>query len=194
MHLRVLGIDPGLSGAFAVLDATDSSPASVVACHTMPLTPTLQNKDQVDVVELERLLLKYDPYDMVALEQVHSRPGEGPVGAFTFGRVLGRIESAVLLHGWPLCEPSPQAWKKLVFAGSGIPLKPDKASQKAAAIALVRSLFPALDLTKSPRSRQAHDGKAEAVCLALYALAHVRRLSALDLAIADTTAKGDTSR
>lgn len=174
--MRTLGIDPGLDGAFAVIEqsAADARPR-IVECDVLPLVQTLQGKNQVDARKLSAAIDRYRTggladFTMAAIEQVHARKGEGPVGAFTFGRTVGRLETVLLLKNIVFVEPTPQTWKRVVLTGSGVTLKSDKESQKEAAIRYVRQMFPDFDLRKTPRCKTDHDGKAEAVCLALYAL------------------------
>lgn len=169
-----LGIDPGLDGGFAVLEESDDCALRVVACDVLPTIETLQGKDQVDPIRLEDELRKYGPYTMLALEQVNSRPTDGHQGAFTFGRVLGRIETVILLNCWPYCNPTPQVWKRVVLTGSGISLAQDRLGQKAQAINYIKSRFPGTCLKKNAKCKVDHDGKAEALCLALYAHKYVK--------------------
>ena len=92
-RVTVLGIDPGNDGAFAVLEEAEGCPLRVAACEVLPTAQTLQGKDVVDPVALEDRLRCFGPYAMLAVEQVGSRPTDGHQGAFTFGRVVGRIEN-----------------------------------------------------------------------------------------------------
>jgi crossover junction endodeoxyribonuclease RuvC len=160
-----LGVDPGLSGAYAVMtDAED-----VLECEMLPVIELVSGKEQVDIHRLE-FMLSAHTFQMAALEQVGVRPGEGPVGAFTFGRTVGRIETILALSNIRCVTPTPQTWKRMVLTASGVVLQSDKESQKAAAIKFIKTRYPAVDLRKNPKCRTDHDGKAEAVCLALYAL------------------------
>ena len=171
---RVLGIDPGVGGAYAVVEERDGKDI-VVACDVLPTAETLQGKDQVDQLALQEALRRHAPYCLAAVEQVGTRPGEGPVGAFTFGRVVGRIETVLVLNGWAAITPTPQVWKRVILTGGGVTLAGDRQGQKRQAIEYVKGRFPGLDLKKSSKSKVDHDGKAEAVCLALYALTYLRR-------------------
>ena len=71
---------------------------------------------------------------------------------------FGEIVGAVRALGLPLERPLPQAWKRVVLAGT------DRG--KAAAIAYARRRFPAAELLPTPRSRRPSDGIADALCLA----------------------------
>lgn len=188
-RLVTLGIDPGLDGGFAVLEESDDCPLRVIACDVLPTIETLQGKDQIDPVALEDRLREHGPYAMLALEQVSSRPSDGHVGAFTFGRVLGRIETVILTNCWPYCSPTPQVWKRVILTGGGVELAKDRMGQKAQAIAFIKSKFPDTDLRKNSKCKVDHDGKAEALCLALYAHKYVK----LQLGELSSKTKGGSS-
>ena len=85
MTTAILGIDPGLSGALALYDVDGSLEVVDI--------PTLQLKKRViDEYALARIIDDWSPrIREVWLEQVGTRPGEGAVGAFTFGRGYGLI-------------------------------------------------------------------------------------------------------
>lgn len=51
------------------------------------------------------------------VEFVGARPGEGPVGAFAFGRCRGVVEGVLGAVGVPATQLTPAAWKRAV----GIP-------------------------------------------------------------------------
>ncbi len=137
----VVGIDPGQSGAVAVLDGDN------VAVHDMPLTDHVRRK-RVDAVALFGLL-GVRP-DLVVVEEVHGRPGNGAAATFTFGMGLGAVLAVLELGGHPFQLVTPQRWKADVLAGT--------AKDKAAAVAWAQARFPRLGKLR-------HD-RAEALCLA----------------------------
>lgn len=173
MKARLLGIDPGIYGAYAILDYDGGSP-TIHHVEPLPISQTLQGKDQLDIHGFLEGLERYAPYSMCALEQVGVRSGEGPVGAFTFGRMCGRLEACLCSKHVPFCQPTPQSWKKVVFSGSGVPLKGDKDSQKAAAVSLVKSRYPNVSLRRTRLARTDDHNMAEAILLALYALHYLQ--------------------
>jgi hypothetical protein len=157
----VVGIDPGLSGAAAILGLPGGPQV-----FAMPLRPGgPAGRDEIDAAALQSLA-RLDRADRVVLEEVGGDPRFGGSRAFNFGKgfgqVIGLVESLGLLGR--LVRATPHRWKKAVLGG-----KPPWSKEMA--VAYVRSLYPDLDLTvPTPAGRKrvlSHD-KAEAVCLALY--------------------------
>jgi crossover junction endodeoxyribonuclease RuvC len=48
------------------------------------------------------------------VEFVNARPGEGPTGAFAFGRARGVVEGVLAAAGIPITFVTPPAWKRAV--------------------------------------------------------------------------------
>lgn len=137
----IVGIDPGLEGALAFL--SDS-----VRVVDMPLRPHIR-RERVDGRQILNLLMETEP-DLVVMEAVHGRPGNGAAASFTFGLGFGVLLGIIDAMGVPLVLVTPQKWKSDVLHGT----KKDK----AAAVAWAQSRFPDL-------GRLRHD-QAEALCLA----------------------------
>lgn len=83
---KIIGIDPGKNGGVAVINM-NRQVENIVA---MPTTDLLWSTFK-EIFKKEKGVKKY-----VFLENVHSRPTDGVVGAFTFGYHFGYIES--ILH------------------------------------------------------------------------------------------------
>lgn len=149
--MLILGIDPGLDGALAFYNPTSGA----LDVYDMP---TLQKtKRVVNEYELARLVdcLAKDVRAAV-LEQVGARPGEGAVGAFSFGRGYGVLRGILSAHFIRIHDVSPQAWKR-AHKLTGLP--------KAASCARATELFPRhSDLF----NRAKDNGRADAACLAHY--------------------------
>lgn len=154
----IVGIDPGFKGGIAVIVAGE-----LVAVEVMPVIGT--GHRQIDGPEIRSVLRNYPAVDLVVLEKVGVHPGEGIVSAFRFGEGVGIIKGVVAALGIPLVNPTPQAWKKVVLAGT--------AKDKDAAIQHVRSRWPDVRLVP-PRCRVPHDGIADSVCLAEFGLLTLR--------------------
>ena len=124
-----VGIDPGVDGAIAIIDAR----GQLVSVTPMPtLDDGPKGRRRVNPHGVRTVLREWGTVQMVALETVSVRPGEGAVGAFAFGRGVGAIEGVIAA----LCNPSvgvtPQAWKK----AHGIPAGSGKDVSRSRAIAL----------------------------------------------------------
>lgn len=146
----VLGIDPGRKGAYAVI--TDG--------RLQFSAPLPYAGDELDISRLASAIASFG-VDEAILEKVHAMPGQGVVSMFTFGRSYGELRGMIKTQGIPLFEPTPQAWKKIVLAGT------DWKGSKAAAVEHVIRRYPAANLYPG-RTRKAHDGVADAICLAEY--------------------------
>ena len=146
----IVGIDPGVQGAIAVMLAT----GEIEDVFDMP---TLKDgkKTLVDCVGLINIL-KFLCRPTVVLESVNCRPGQGVSSVFSFGRSLGRIEGVIHSLGLPMEFPTPQRWKKVVLEGT--------AKDKDAAIAYVKRRWPNAPLIPEG-CRVPHDGRADSICL-----------------------------
>ncbi|MCK2118295.1 hypothetical protein MYW52_22710 [Pseudomonas juntendi] len=102
---HVLGIDPGLFGGIAVIDEN----FNLVDCFRMPVIE-IDGKKKVDAGTLFKLLSKYD-ITLAVLEKVGTRPGEGVVGAFSFGDAYGAARAVLECLGVQYRLERPQAWR-----------------------------------------------------------------------------------
>lgn len=148
----VAGIDPGKTGAMAILfdDGT-------VTFHDVPRIK-LKGKDKPAWGLWARewsVALDLATPDMVVIENVAARPGQGVTSMFTFGRTLGFVHGLVrATTSCPLHEVSPSQWK----AKLGL-LNSDKGASRETCA----NLYPT---TAANLSRVKDDGRAEAALLA----------------------------
>jgi crossover junction endodeoxyribonuclease RuvC len=148
---RILAFDPGVNGAFAVLDANDKG-GSFVATGELPRFDKL-----LDAVGVSELLRTYEPTRAV-IERVHSMPGQGVSSTFTFGASYGLLIGVAGGAGLPLTFVTPSRWKSH-FRLAG---KPKDASRELA-IRLFPEAAGSLKLKK-------HTGRADALLLARFVL------------------------
>lgn len=146
--MTVVGIDPGLSGALAMISNAETD------AITMPLAGK-----EVDGNRLAWQLRAWKP-DVVFVEKVHSMPKQGVAAMFSFGQSYGTIIGVCTALGLNVQLVTPQAWKKVVLEGTN--------KDKDAAIAFVRRAYPDVELYATSRSKKPHDGIADAVCIAHY--------------------------
>ncbi|ASK18406.1 Holliday junction endonuclease [Halomonas sp. N3-2A] len=142
----IIGIDPGLSGAIAVIRPDGDSRASV-----MPVVGK-----EIDVKALMAFIHLVEP-TMVVIEKLGVRPGQSAQSGVTSGTNYGVLLGVIQALGYPLRITRPQEWKAKVLKGT----KKDK----DAAINHVRRAYPGVDLTPG-KKRVPHDGIADAVCIA----------------------------
>lgn len=145
-----VGIDPGKEGGVAIVDELGHGWAE----------PIRMDGEHVDVVWLTEIC---KGAALVVVEKQQALPARmrGGVASFSAGFQYGAIVATLTLARIPFQTVSPQAWKKKVLAGT--------AKDKAAAVTFVKRKYPMVDLTPG-RNTVPHDGMADAVCLADYAL------------------------
>ena len=86
MTAAIVAVDPGLSGAIAVLDED----GELVELFDTPTVTTTTNRREISASALAAILRKF-PGTPAAVERVGPRPGEGAVGAFAFGHGFGTV-------------------------------------------------------------------------------------------------------
>jgi crossover junction endodeoxyribonuclease RuvC len=150
----IAGIDPGKTGAMVILYPDNSG----LVFH-VPVQK-IGGKEKPAWQEWARVwggALDLNPPDMVVIENVAARPGQGVTSMFSFGRTLGFVEGIVATStAAPLHQPTPSQWK-----GKMGLLKADKNASRE----MVRRLLPKLAHVVT---RVKDDGIAEAALLALY--------------------------
>ncbi len=149
----IVGIDPGVGGALCSME----DDGTIDELINMPTIKDGKNT----LVDCDKLADWIRPLgrqtNLVVLEKVGARPGQGACSGFSFGRTLGRIEGVLIAMNFRYEFPTPQRWKKVVLEGT------DKS--KEAAIAYVRRRWPDAQLIPDG-CRVPHDGRAEAILLA----------------------------
>jgi crossover junction endodeoxyribonuclease RuvC len=150
--MRVLGIDPGVSGAAALVED-----GALLEVADMPVAMSTRAdgriRRKVDPVALAVLLRGWRP-DIAIVEHVHASPGMGVSSAFAFGHTAGSIDAVLAVLG---CDPrhvSPPAWKRAMAVPA------DKTETRNAATAAFG--------TDEHWQRIKDHGRAEAALLALY--------------------------
>ena len=148
---RVIGIDPGASGAIALLVS-----GVLISVHDMPTVTVERNKAQkrqVCPAGLSLLMQQLSPH-RATVEKVGAMPGQGVSSMFSFGRSVGIIEGVLAAKQIPVTFTTPQAWQKLSGASKG----KDGSRQR------VMELFPS---QAHLFARVKDDGRADAVLIAL---------------------------
>ena len=94
--MKIIGIDPGLSGAIAILENN-----KVLNIFDIPvMSEGKKNKRQLNSALLVSLLKdNIDSKEEVAVvvEQVNAMPGQGVTSMFNFGQTLGQLKVYALL-------------------------------------------------------------------------------------------------
>ena len=109
--MRIIGIDPGLSGAIAVLDDQ-----KVKCIFDMPvMSEGKKNKRQLNsalLVSLLRENINSKEDTIIVVEQVNAMPGQGVTSMFNFGQTFGAIKGISAALGLPIFFVRPAKWKK----------------------------------------------------------------------------------
>jgi len=148
-----IGVDPGLSGALAVLDHAG---AFVGAYDTPVLTlrTSRGTRSEYDVPGMVALLAPYAGAGLhVVIEESQAMPGQGVRSMFTTGYGYGLWLGILAALAIPYTPVRPVVWKKAFGLGK----------DKEAARLKAQQIFPSADL----RLRK-HHGRAEALLLAHY--------------------------
>tara|TARA_B100000945_G_scaffold249080_1_gene205628 strand:+ start:2703 stop:3230 length:528 start_codon:yes stop_codon:yes gene_type:complete len=109
--MRIIGIDPGLSGAIAILDDLNISDI-----FDMPvMSEGKKNKNQLNSAQLVNIIKKNiltDKETIVIVEQVSAMPGQGVTSMFNFGQTFGAIKGICASLNLPIFFVRPAKWKK----------------------------------------------------------------------------------
>ena len=109
--MRIIGIDPGLSGGIAILDDL-----KIYDIFDMPImSEGKKNKNQLNSAQLVNILNKHvlkKENTFVIVEQVSAMPGQGVTSMFNFGQTFGAIKGICAALGLPIFYVRPAKWKK----------------------------------------------------------------------------------
>jgi crossover junction endodeoxyribonuclease RuvC len=156
--MTIIGIDPGLDGAVAVLHGLEQT---VVDLPTMAAGKGKgTSKRKLNGAALAEILRLFGPDCMVFIEAVSAMPRQqihkiGVATAFSFGRTVGCIEGVCQALWLPIEFVTPGTWKKYF----GLPA--DKEVARAKAI----EFYPGMEL-----HLKKHHGRAESLLIARYGL------------------------
>tara|TARA_B100000886_G_scaffold235837_1_gene165095 strand:- start:1891 stop:2382 length:492 start_codon:yes stop_codon:yes gene_type:complete len=109
--MKVVGIDPGLNGAIAILQ--DKKVLSIIDMPVM--ADGKKNKRQLNNAQLAEILRKNisdDDEISVVVEQVNAMPGQGVTSMFNFGQTFGAIKGVCAALQLPIFFVRPSKWKK----------------------------------------------------------------------------------
>ena len=152
-----IGIDPGVTGAIAILSGGDA------VVHDMPVATVGKTRKRSEILpgQLCRILEQYDPAECVCwVEQVSAMPDQGVSSTFGFGKSYGTILGALAGLKIRTETVTPQSWKR----HHGL-----IGTDKDAARALASRMFPG-----APLSLKKHVDRADALLIADFGLARWR--------------------
>lgn len=158
MEKVIVGIDPGKKGAIAVL----GEDGSLLDLYDMPLTAT-GKEGRVDARKLAGMLA--GRCGTAVIEKVGYVPGDGGLGAFSFGESAGAARGVVEALGFETILVRPQEWRRL----HGL-----KGADKRVVGRLAIELYPAALVTTGRKNKAGEigikDGRTDALLIARYGL------------------------
>jgi crossover junction endodeoxyribonuclease RuvC len=149
----VLAFDPGVTGAYAILDSLITL-VDDVPVHTAQHGNSAKIRNELDLHGLRTALASFR-IAHVFIERVAARPGQGVTSMFRFGEACGAIYGLMVGLRLPVTFVTPQTWQKHHHVGAS----PDAARQRAV------QLYPAI-APMLARKRDQH--RADALLLACY--------------------------
>jgi hypothetical protein len=155
-----IAIDPGLSGAIAILNAD----GVIESLRDLPIIRDL-SLAWVDGSELSSIIAAAvrGRTAVAMVERVSSMPGQGIASSFLFGVGFGSILSVLQTRQIPIEFVTPAVWKRSYGLGK----------DKHASLHKARLMFPTAELHLAK-----HDGRAEALLIAHYAMTRPSRVAA----------------
>jgi crossover junction endodeoxyribonuclease RuvC len=109
-----LGIDPGKSGSYSIVD----NQYHIRVSKNFPIIKMI--KPELDISQIVKtfiaLSIQYEPL-IAVLEKVHAMPKQGVTSMFSFGETYGIIKTALVAANIPYQEVTPQAWTKKMLVG-----------------------------------------------------------------------------
>lgn len=148
-----LGIDPGFSGALAILDKE----LHVVHYEDMPLIE-VGGKRELDEPELRNIFRRFSPYYVdltVGIEKSQTMPNQGVVSSGRYMASYGFLRGLCVGMGLPYILIRPPSWKKVMLM--------DMPKEKGSSIQKVGQLYPDIKLT-----RKKDHGISDAILIARY--------------------------
>ena len=154
--MRVLGIDPGLSGAMAVVD-TASDCLLVGDIPTVSIAHGKGKRAQINVWAMRNWIRDAGPIDLAIVEQVSAMPGQGVTSMFRFGQTFGLCQGVAIGLGIRTKLVMPRTWKKEMKVGR----EKDQARQ------IATDLYP---FNVDDFRRKKDVDRAEAALIAVYGM------------------------
>ena len=109
--MKIIGIDPGLSGAIAVLEDN-----KVLGIYDMPvMSEGKKSKRQLNSAQLVSIIKQHTSNNdelAIVVEQVNAMPGQGVTSMFNFGQTFGAIKGVCAALELPIFFVRPTKWKK----------------------------------------------------------------------------------
>ena len=151
--MKILGIDPGASGAFAFFDTI----AGTLELLDMPTVQVLRNGKKRNEISEQMIaaVLGARPPVVAVIERVYAMPGQGVTSMFSFGLAVGLVRGVLAGQGIPIEFVAPKSWQKALGVRGG----KDGSRQRAC------ELFPAY---AAAFARVKDNGRSDAALIAMW--------------------------
>jgi hypothetical protein len=172
--MRIVGIDPGMTGALAVVEQDAGNKLRVVTIIDMPVMGGKRSEHEIDDIALIKFLREMAPA-YAFIERSSAMPnmrankitgeveahGMGSVSAFRYGYTIGQIRTCVRGCKIPFTLVSPVTWKNFhkIKKGDAPTISAVKEMSRHKAI----NLFPAAHYLMPNKG---HHNRAEALLIA----------------------------
>lgn len=148
--MRIIGIDPGKTGAIAVLTLNQT----IISLQDIPLN---SGKD-ISIVGLKEIIGTFSPDDKAIIEVTHAMNfgdrSQSTSSMLNYGMQVGRIEGMLFMSGVKFKEIQSTSWMRAMGVRG-------KTSGKYNGVEVALKLYPSADIgTKN--------GKADALLMAEY--------------------------
>lgn len=150
-----IGIDTGVTGAIAAIDAA----ANIISVQDIPVVSVSTGKKRRTIYVESQMaallsgLLLSAPVVVVTIENTHAMPQNGSIGGFSQGMGLGIWLGILAAFKIPVTRVEPARWKKDLLIPAG--------SDKNYSIVRALQLFPSATL-----DRKKDHGRADALLIA----------------------------
>lgn len=158
--MRVIAIDPGISGALAVVSGKAGA-LQIEAMHDLPTiaekTSTGKTRRRIDPVALAALIDTIPKPDKIIVERLVAPPGISGMAAYSLGATAATLATVLSLAGLSYKLVSPVVWKRAL----------DVPADKEAARQYAGKLFK----DSAHWQRKKDHNRAEAALIGAYAVA-----------------------
>lgn len=163
----IMGIDPGLSGAIAVVDMDSGTLVDMIDLPTFKKDSKARKQGYLQFLDIHALSTLIDLYAplvaLAVLEEPGAMPKQGLGSTFSFGHTCGQIHGVLAGHYIPVAPVKPAVWK------SAMALTNKKDDSRT----MATKLFPHF----AGFWRQAqHNDRAEAVLLTVYGQKYLNKV------------------
>ena len=174
----IIGIDPGVQGCITYNDEEGNL--------LFKFLDTFKVGKVWSVKDMNDFFSSFSTENIhIALEDVGPDPIWTAKTNWELSRCKALLEGVITAHKIPLTLVKPKAWQKEMFEGVPEMRKPSKTNIKGVlvkgrletklmSVIATQRLLPSLDVRKSTRAKNAHDGKTDSILIREYILRKIK--------------------